>query len=116
MHIRILFGLCFISEAPGGGLTKAVFQQLEEMSLPVGNFRGQGYKNRCNMKGKENRVQQRIPCVNRRNFFVFLQCTFFKFGKSATAICCWEAPDFFDLLQPVCVCVISQLQHICGNN
>ncbi|XP_063788893.1 zinc finger MYM-type protein 1-like [Pseudophryne corroboree] len=47
-------GFLPLKETTGAGMTEIILHQLEEMSLPVANLRGQGYDNGSNMKGKEN--------------------------------------------------------------
>ncbi|XP_073196247.1 zinc finger MYM-type protein 1-like [Lepidochelys kempii] len=47
-------GLVSLTETTGAGMTETILHQLEEMSLPIENLRGQGYDNGSNMKGKEN--------------------------------------------------------------
>ncbi|XP_026517719.1 uncharacterized protein LOC113408599, partial [Terrapene carolina triunguis] len=47
-------GFVSLTETTGAGMTETILHQLEEMSLPIENLRGQGYDNGSNMKGKEN--------------------------------------------------------------
>ncbi|XP_073516987.1 zinc finger MYM-type protein 5-like [Phyllobates terribilis] len=47
-------GFIPVSDTTGGGLTAAVLNKFEELSLSVDNLRGQGYDNGSNMKGKKH--------------------------------------------------------------
>lgn len=52
-YIREHFlGFVPLGETSGAGLTEAILGQLQQMSLPIENLRGQGYDNGSNMKGK----------------------------------------------------------------
>ncbi|XP_024067329.2 LOW QUALITY PROTEIN: zinc finger MYM-type protein 1-like, partial [Terrapene carolina triunguis] len=44
-------GFVSLTETTGAGMTETILHQLEEMSLPIENLRGQGYDNGSNMKG-----------------------------------------------------------------
>ncbi|XP_073523301.1 zinc finger MYM-type protein 1-like isoform X1 [Phyllobates terribilis] len=51
-------GFIPVSDTTGGGLTAAVLNKFEELSLSVDNLRGQGYDNGSNMKGKNIGLQR----------------------------------------------------------
>ncbi|XP_052824030.1 zinc finger MYM-type protein 1-like [Octopus bimaculoides] len=71
MTIREHFwGFISLKEATGAFITDSILEKLHEVSLSVENFRGQGYDNRSNMKGKDNGVQRRLLNNNSRAYLV----------------------------------------------
>ncbi|XP_037743601.2 zinc finger MYM-type protein 1-like [Chelonia mydas] len=96
-------GFVSLMETTGAGVTETILHQLEEMSLPIENLRGQGYDNGSNMKGKENGVQQIILDINPRAFFIPCSAHLLNVVVSDAAKCCLEATAFFDLVQRVYV-------------
>ncbi|XP_073427404.1 uncharacterized protein [Dendrobates tinctorius] len=53
-------GFIPVSDTTGGGLTAAVLNKFEELSLSVDNLRGQGYDNGSNMKSEVHDAQMDI--------------------------------------------------------
>ncbi|XP_063819320.1 zinc finger MYM-type protein 1-like [Pseudophryne corroboree] len=96
-------GFLPLKETTGAGMTEIILHQLEEMSLPVANLRGQGYDNGSNMKGKENGVQRRIMDINPRALFVPCSAHSLNLVVNDAAKCCLEATSFFALVQHVYV-------------
>ncbi|CAM4475658.1 unnamed protein product [Caretta caretta] len=104
-------GLVSLTETTGAGMTETILHQLEEMSLPIENLRGQGYDNGSNMKGKENGVQQIILDINPRAFFIPCSAHSLNVVVSDAAKCCLEATAFFDLVQHVYVYSSASTHH-----
>ncbi|XP_029466633.1 ATP-binding cassette sub-family A member 1-like [Rhinatrema bivittatum] len=96
-------GFVPLQETTGAVMADTVLRQLEDMSLPIENLRGQGYDNGSNMKGKENGVQRRILDINPRALFVPCSAHSLNLVVSDAAKCCLEAMAFFSLVQNVYV-------------
>ncbi|XP_069502679.1 zinc finger MYM-type protein 1-like [Ambystoma mexicanum] len=92
-------GFVPLKETTGASMTDTILHQLQEMSLPIENLRGQGYDNGSNMKGKENGVQHRILDVNPRALYVPCSAHSLNLVVNDAAKCCLEATAFFDMVQ-----------------
>lgn len=53
-----------VSDSNGAGLTEVILNLLSKHGLELHNFRGQGYDNGTNMKGKNIGIQKRILDLN----------------------------------------------------
>ncbi|CAG9837619.1 unnamed protein product [Diabrotica balteata] len=93
--------LCFIpiESSTGEALTDVLLSKLNEMNLPIGNMRGQGYDNGLNMRGKNAGVQKRILDINPRAFFVPCSAHTLNLVVNDSALSCTDAVNFFMVLQ-----------------
>lgn len=93
--------LCFIpiESSTGEALTDVLLSKLNEMNLPIGNMRGQGYDNGSNMRGKNAGVQKRILDINPRAFFVPCSAHTLNLVVNDSALSCTDAVNFFMVVQ-----------------
>lgn len=104
-------GFVPVSDTTGAGLTSAVLEKFEEMSLPLANLRGQGYDNGSNMKGKNVGLQRRILDVNPRAFFVPCSSHSLNLIVNDAAKCCLTATSFFCVVQNLYVFFTGSTQR-----
>ncbi|XP_046745549.1 zinc finger MYM-type protein 1-like [Diprion similis] len=97
------FGFLPVVITTGEGLTNVILDQLNNLGIPIGNMRGQGYDNGANMKGKRSGVQNRILQINPRATFVPCSCHSLNLVVHDAAAASGETVGFFDIIQQLYV-------------
>ncbi|XAR53337.1 hypothetical protein NMG60_11021863 [Bertholletia excelsa] len=72
----------------GRGLFGIVLDEIKNTGLDLNNFRGQGYDNGSNMKGKYQGVQKRLPDIDPISFYTPFGCHDLNLGLSDMANSC----------------------------
>lgn len=94
--------LMYRLKTPLGNLCMKLHNKFYKKSnLDIRNFRGQGYDNGSNMKGKNKGVQARMLQENPRAFFMPCGCHSLNLVLSDSAISCTECVTFFGIIQRV---------------
>jgi len=63
-----------VNDTSGKCLFDVIIKELKVIQLDINDFRGQGYNNGSNMKGKHQGVQKRFLDINPRAFYTPCGC------------------------------------------
>ncbi|XP_046740526.1 zinc finger MYM-type protein 1-like [Diprion similis] len=96
-------GFILVTDTTGKGLTERIISELESLSIPISDMRGQGYDNGANMRGKHSGVQRRILDINPRAFFVQCSAHTLNLVVCDAASATEEITGFFNVIQKVYV-------------
>ena len=82
-------------------LFDAIMDEIKYIRLDINNLSGQGYDNRSNMKGKQQRVQKRLLDINPRSFYTPCGCHSLNLVLCDMTSSCTKAISFFRVVQRI---------------
>ncbi|XP_069060865.1 ribosomal oxygenase 2 isoform X1 [Pleurodeles waltl] len=87
----------------GAGLTQTILAELERLSIPLKDMRGQAYDHISNIKARQSRVQQNILNLNSRAFNIPCSNHSLNLVVNEAAMLCKDVGSFLIVLQRICL-------------
>lgn len=87
----------------GAGLTQSILAELERLSIPLKDMRGQAYDHISNIKGRQSRVQQNLLNLNSRAFNIPCSNHSLNLVVNDAAMLCRDVGSFLIVLQRICL-------------
>ena len=100
-----------VEDTSGQGLFDELINALRTLELDLGDFRGQGYDNGSNMKGKHKGVQKKVLEVNPRAFYTPCGCHSLNLALCDMANSCLKAKSFFGIVKCIYILFSSSTKR-----
>jgi len=108
---EVFIGFRTVHTSTGEVLVEVLLNTLKENNINISDFRGQGYGNGANMKGKNKGVQARVLSINSRAFYVPCGCHSLNLVVSNAASSSKDSLTLFGVVKRIYVIFSASVQR-----